>query len=101
MHYSRLNIDENTSSEEFDKKVDADLKDENKNGLRDLFKGFYKDQEIQNLLSKVTTNPFEWYLKYNPSVRENFEKEFIDKLSKVLIEGLGAPKAEVHTYLSN
>lgn len=41
---SRLNIDENTSSEEFDVKVDADLKDHNTNGLRDLFKGFYKDE---------------------------------------------------------
>lgn len=98
---SRLDIDENTSPEEFDTKVDADLGDDNKNGLRDLFKGFYKDQEIQNLLNKVSTNPFEQYLKYNPDVRENFEKEFISKLSKVLIEGLGAPKAEVHVYLSN
>lgn len=98
---SRLHIDENTSPEEFDAAVDTDLKDQNKNGLRDLFKGFYKDQEIQSLLSKVSTNPFEQYLKYNPDVRENFEKEFVGKLSKVLIEGLGAPKAEVHMYLSS
>lgn len=97
---SRLNIGENTSLEEFDYAVEADLKDESTHGLRELFKGFYKDEEIQNLFSKVSTNPFEYYLKTNPKMREDFEKEFINKLSCILIEGLGAPQAEVHKYLS-
>lgn len=96
----RLSINEDTSSKEFDDKVNADLEDESTNGLRELFKGFYKDEEIQNLLSKVKTNPFEYYLKCNPSIRKDFEKEFINKLTRILIEGLGAPKAEVHTYLT-
>jgi len=96
---SRLKIDEETTIEEFDEKVSIEIEDNNKKELRNLFKSFYKDSSIQGVLKKVKTNPFEYYLKCNPDIRAEFQKEFIEKLSLVLTDGLGAPKAEVYTYL--
>ena len=97
---TRLKINEQTDLESFDDKVEAELIDKSNNGLRELFKGFYKDNNIQSLFDSVKTNPFEYYLKYNPDFRKQFEQDFIEKLNHVLTEGLGSPKAEVNVYLS-
>lgn len=96
---SRLELDENTSSESFNAKVQDELDNKNTKEIRNLFKEFYKDKTIQLLLKKVGTNPFECYLKRNPSSRTEFQEKFLEKLSFVLTEGLGAPKSEVYNYL--
>lgn len=96
---SRLGLDENTSSESFDTKVQNELDNKNTKEIRSLFKEFYKDRAIQLLLKKVGTNPFECYLKRNPESRTKFQKDFLEKLFFVLTQGLGAPKSEVHKYL--
>lgn len=96
---SRLSLDEFTTFEDFDRKVSLDLNDQDKNELRNIFKHFYKDEKIQSLFKKVKTNPFEYYLKLNPSIREGFENDFVEKLLKVLTDGLGVPMAEADNYL--
>lgn len=96
---SRLSLDDHTTFEDFDRNVSLDLNDLGKNELRSIFKQFYKDKKIQSLFKSVKTNPFEYYLKCNPSIREDFESDFVDKLFKVLTDGLGAPKAEAYNYL--
>ncbi|WP_367108546.1 AAA family ATPase [uncultured Psychrobacter sp.] len=97
---SRLKINEHTDLQSFDDKVEAELIEKSNNGLRELFKGFYKDNDIQSLFNSVKTNPFEYYLKHNPDLRRQFEQDFIEKLSRVLTEGLGSPTTEVSVYLS-
>lgn len=97
---SRLEVDEDTTIDEFDEKVRVEIEDNNRKELRNLFKSFYKDSRIQVMLKRVQTNPFEYYLKCNHDIRTEFQREFVEKLGVVLTDGLGAPKAEVYTYLS-
>lgn len=95
-----LQINENTTLEEFDAKVKENIESNDKKGLRKLFKGFYQDANIQKVIKTVRTNPFEYYLKANSEEKNAFQEEFVGKLALVLTEGMGAPKAEVYTYLN-
>lgn len=95
-----LQINENTTLEEFDVKVKENIESNDKKELRKLFKGFYQDANIQKVIKTVRTNPFEYYLKANPEEKHAFQEEFVGKLALVLTEGMGAPKAEVYTYLN-
>lgn len=90
----------NNNIQNFDNIVQQDLDNPNTNGLRELFKGFYKDKDIQKLLKNKNTCPFAYYIKKNPEQKQEFEKKFIECLKYVLQHGFGEPKSKIETYFN-
>ncbi|WP_142971143.1 AAA family ATPase [Enterococcus faecium] len=74
----------------------------NKEVVRDKFKKFFKDEEVQQLFKiGIDNNPFTWWKKSNISLAEEFENNFIHALKHVLIFGHKAPKASVEEYFKS
>lgn len=75
----------------------------NKDGIvRDKFKDFFKDNEIQKLFSLgITKNPFTWWKNANENTADKFEKDFITKIKYALIVGHRVPQSLVEEYLKD
>lgn len=79
--------------------IEKSRKEQKKGVIREKFKNFYKDDDIQKLLNgKIKQNPFFCWKLENPILSDEFEKEFIYALKHVLIVGLKAPKPLVEEY---
>lgn len=96
----RLKLDQ-TNISDFDRIIQKELENPETNGIRNIFKNFYKDGSIQHALKKAKTNPFEEYLKKNPSQKTNFENSFIESLKHVLKCSHGISKSLLEAYFDS
>ncbi|MFW1734844.1 ATP-dependent nuclease [Acinetobacter sp. ULE_I037] len=85
--FDRLSLSENPdSSYNLNDLLTLDIQNGNKR-IRDLFKTFYKSNNIQRMLKKIETNPFRYYLKCNPEVGQDFNSKLNKALQFVLTNG--------------
>lgn len=77
--------------------------DENKHGeVRDMFKKFYKTDNIQNLIKgKVKNNPFRLWVKDNPIETDKFISKYRRTLIDVLKNGKNVPIHSVDNYFKD
>lgn len=74
----------------------------NQNGIiREAFKNFYKDSDVQKLFKIAKTNPFRKWAAQNQHLVETFESELIKSLKRVYIKGYGINEAAVNEYFDN
>lgn len=70
--------------------------------VRDKFKKFFKDKEVQKLFKLgIKNNPFTHWKNDNINMAHNFEEEFTNSLKYVLINGHRVPKNLVEEYFEN
>lgn len=74
----------------------------NQHGLvRETFKNFYRDSEIQMVIKgSIKHNPFTIWKNDNEDESEEFERNLIEKLRLVYIKGYKVPKSLVDEYFS-
>lgn len=89
--------------EELQNKIDEyRSKSQNKNVVRDQFKKFFKDEEIQKLFEiGINNNPFTWWKKDNSELANAFETSFIRAIRYVLVSGHKVPKSTVDEYFKD
>lgn len=77
--------------------------DLNKAGVvREKFKKFFKDEEIQRVFNlSISENPFSYWKKENVGIVDNFEQELIKSIKYCLIRGYRVPKDLVDVYFEN
>lgn len=85
---------------DFDKIVEKDLNNQHTSGLRELFKNFYKDEKLQQIIANKSTCPFAFFLKKNPNYVEEFNNQFIECLKYVLQHGFGEQKSKIESYFN-
>lgn len=91
--------DEPSSDYDLSKLLKKDLEAGNKK-IREIFKSFYKSENLQRMLKKAETNPYRYYLLKNPEISISFLKELENKLTYVLTEGYALNLAYVKVELS-
>lgn len=77
-----------------------DIKNGNKR-IRELFKKFYKSENLQRLLKKVATNPFRHYLSQHSEIKDKFNIDLNQKLLYILSEGYQIEDAYAKVALSS
>lgn len=97
---SRLKLNDDNISN-FDNIVEKDLNDQSKNGLREMFKNFYKDEKLQQMIANKSTCPFVYFLNKNPNYVKEFNNQFIECLKYVLQDGFGEHKSKIESYFNN
>lgn len=77
--------------------------DSNKAGIvRDKFKKFFKDDEIQKLFKlSINKNPFTYWKNNHIDIVNDFERQFIKALKYCLITGHKVPKDLVEDYFKD
>jgi AAA15 family ATPase/GTPase len=69
--------------------------------IRELFKEFYKSDQLQSILTaKVSQNPFRVLLIRNPGIKEHFRAELVKALSFTLSQGYGVDVSTIDAYLA-
>lgn len=64
--------------------------------IRDMFKQFSKNDSVKMVVEgKVSSNPYRYWAKLNPSQAEEFRTKFIKALCHILIKGYGYDAALV------
>lgn len=87
--YNRLNVEGNLTEEQFYEKIRAHQGEERKK-LRKVFKDFYKNPEINKLIKlSGPYNPYEYYLKPNPLLADEFKKQLEKAMRYVLTSSKG------------
>lgn len=66
--------------------------------VREAFKDFYKDEEIQKTLEKVKTNPFRYWARLNSLEVNNFNQKLVEKIKEIQIKEFGVPQYQVEAY---
>ncbi|EXI62812.1 hypothetical protein MHD_06720 [Mannheimia granulomatis] len=84
----------------FDHIVEQDLNDQTKGGLREMFKTFYKDERLQQMIANKSTCPFAYFLRKNPNYVQEFNRKFIECLKYVLQYGFGEQKSKIESYFN-
>lgn len=98
---NRLNLDPFDDIINIEKIVSEKREREPENGtIREAFKDFYKEQEIQNTLKRVQTNPFRRWAQLNAQEVDAFNQDLIEKIKEFLVNEYGVPKYQVDTYFS-
>lgn len=78
-------------------------KDSNKHGvIREQFKRFYKEEEMQDLfIHGINNNPYTWWCKSNTKETDQFLQVFVEKIKYVLKCGHYVPKSQVESYFDD
>lgn len=95
-----LNLSVNPSND-LQEQIDTFKKNNPKhNGIvREQFKKFYKEDDIQKLFKKAAHNPFIKWKNENADLYDNFERDFVDKLTYVLTYGYRVRESSINEYL--
>ena len=68
--------------------------------VREEFKKFYKNAELQNTFILKTTNPFRYWASLNPDEVATFNQSLVDKIKDLLVNVYGVPRYQVDAYFS-
>ena len=66
--------------------------------IRELFKKFFKEDEIQRLLNRKETNPFSDWIKENPHMSSEFNIALVEAVKFVLKSAHGAHDEDLVNY---
>lgn len=77
-------------------------KDSSEDRIRQLFKNFYKSDEIQKLIKhSVKTNPYRYMVLKNPKLQDDFNTKIINATKHVLTKHKGIASSLVETWYEN
>lgn len=66
--------------------------------IREMFKKFYKDKDIQKTFQRVAYNPYIAWSKENEEVVEAFKRDFEKKIRKILASAYRVPSSKLGDY---
>lgn len=72
--------------------------EQSENKIRQLFKNFFKSEEIQGLISKSNLNPYRYLVKCNVDLSKKFELSLVESTKLVLKKNKGIPSHLVDSW---
>lgn len=68
------------------------------NKIRQLFKNFFKSEEIQGLITKSDLNPYRYLVKCNSELSKEFELNLVESTKLILKKNKGVPSHLVDSW---